>query len=498
MHRATATDFASWRKAARGLLGAGVPPEQVGWEGGRQPDLLAGAGELHRAGAGELHRAGAGDSYRAGAGDSYRAGAGDVHHAGARSDRGSAPAIPRTLLDALEACACHRDRPWPLMYRLLWRATHGEREVLDLAADDDVRALALSVKAVNRDCHKMKAFVRFREAPDGADGVRYVAWFEPEHHILARVAPFFVTRFAGMRWTIATPDGVATWDGERLALLAPEAAGALPAADAAEPLWRTYYERIFNPARLNVSMMRKEMPVRYWKHLPEAAAIPALVAAAGTRTRRMIEAPPTAPRAAGRGSATPPAPPADESLDTCRRCDLWRNATQAVPGRGPGRAPVMLVGEQPGDEEDLKGEPFVGPAGRLLDRLLAEADLARDAVHLTNAVKHFKWEPRGKRRLHKTPAQQEIDACHVWLEREIGTVAPRVIVALGGTALKSLGVKTGVGAAREASLRLPSGPRIVATWHPSAILRAEGERAAAMHAQLVDDLRKAARLAARA
>jgi DNA polymerase len=382
------------------------------------------------------------------------------------------------------------------MYRLLWRATHGERALLDLAADDDVRALALRVKAVHRECHKMKAFVRFRESPDGAGGVRYVAWFEPEHDILARVAPFFVERFAGMRWTIVTPQGAAAWDGERLAFVARDAAGALPAADAAEPLWRTYYERIFNPARLNVAMMRKEMPVRYWKNLPEAAAIPALVAAAGGRTRRMIDAAPAPPRSRGSDPGDPPAPPADATLDACRRCDLWRNATQGVPGRGPAHAPLMLVGEQPGDEEDLRGEPFVGPAGRLLDRLLAEAGVVRESAYLTNAVKHFKWEPRGKRRLHKTPAQQEIDACHHWLDQEIGAVAPRVIVALGATALKSLGVKLGVGAAREAAPHHAGGARIVATWHPSAILRAEGDRAATMHAQLVEDLRKAARLAA--
>jgi DNA polymerase len=242
-------------------------------------------------------------------------------------------------------------------------------------------------------------------------------------------------------------------------------------------------------------MMRKEMPVRYWKNLPEAAAIPALVAAAAPRTRGMIAAAPAPARA--RGAAPPSDPPPDDAtLDGCRRCDLWRNATQGVPGRGPQRTALMLVGEQPGDEEDLKGEPFVGPAGRLLDVLLAEAGVDRGGVWLTNAVKHFKWEPRGKRRLHKTPAQAEIDACHHWLDQEIARVAPRVIVALGATALKSLGPKLGVGAAREAVLHDASGARIVATYHPSAILRAEGERQGAMRALLVADLAAAARLAA--
>src|SRR3982750_2881875 len=122
----------------------------------------------------------------------------------------------------------------------------------------------------------------------------------------------------------------------------------------------------------------------------------------------------------------------------CRDCPLWANATQTVFGAGDPHASVMLVGEQPGDEEDRKGLPFVGPAGRLLDRALEAAGVEREHLYVTNAVKHFKWEPRGKRRLHKTPAQREVDACHQWLEREIETVKPQVIVALGSTAAKAV------------------------------------------------------------
>ncbi|SAL11598.1 phage SPO1 DNA polymerase-related protein [Caballeronia terrestris] len=138
------------------------------------------------------------------------------------------------------------------------------------------------------------------------------------------------------------------------------------------------------------------------------------------------------------------------SLDECRRCPLWKDATQAVPGAGPRHAPLMIVGEQPGDQEDLQGKPFVGPAGAMLDRALEEAGVERKEVYVTNAVKHFKWEPRGKRRMHKSPARREVDACHYWLDIESGKIEPKVIVALGATALKA--VLQGSGAKLQASM----------------------------------------------
>jgi len=174
--------------------------------------------------------------------------------------------------------------------------------------------------------------------------------------------------------------------------------------------------------------------------------------------------------------AQDPAPePSDQrpaTLDACRRCDLWRNATHGVPGDGPTPAPVMVVGEQPGNQEDLAGKAFVGPAGRLLDEAFEKAGLSRESVFLTNAVKHFKWELRGKRRLHKTPAQREIEACGYWLEDEFERVAPRVVVALGATALKAvLGVKA---TALRKVLGQPiehEGRTVIPTYHPSYALR---------------------------
>ncbi|HSN22111.1 MAG TPA: UdgX family uracil-DNA binding protein [Usitatibacter sp.] len=197
----------------------------------------------------------------------------------------------------------------------------------------------------------------------------------------------------------------------------------------------------------------------------------------------------------------PPASPASrierlrEEAAGCRDCPLWENATQTVFGEGNARARVMLVGEQPGDVEDREGHPFVGPAGRVLDEGLAEAGIERGDTYVTNAVKHFKWEPRGKRRLHKTPAQREIDACRQWLEREIATVQPAVVVCLGATAAKSLlGARFRISQSRGKVQQREGLPDLVPTFHPSYLLRLKdrpGEDEA--HAQFVADLRLAAR-----
>jgi DNA polymerase len=179
-----------------------------------------------------------------------------------------------------------------------------------------------------------------------------------------------------------------------------------------------------------------------------------------------------------------------EDAKHCRNCPLWRHATQTVFGAGASRARVMLVGEQPGDEEDRRGEPFVGPAGRLLDRALEAAGVDRTTLYVTNAVKHFKWEPRGKRRLHKTPAQREIEACRPWLEAEIAAVHPEVICCLGATAAKALlGPDFRVSLSRGKLVKSPYAPRVFATLHPSAVLRVRdaAERAAAFKS-LVRDL----------
>ena len=182
-----------------------------------------------------------------------------------------------------------------------------------------------------------------------------------------------------------------------------------------------------------------------------------------------------------------------ESAEDCRSCPLWANATQTVFGEGPQGAAIMLVGEQPGDREDLAGRPFVGPAGRLLDRALAAAGIERASVYVTNAVKHFKNEPRGKRRIHKKPADAEIEACHPWLERELDLVAPRVVVALGATAARAL---TGRATAieRNRGRLMPHGSaQLLVTVHPSFLLRVPEKYKADAYRRFVDDLKVAAR-----
>jgi DNA polymerase len=180
---------------------------------------------------------------------------------------------------------------------------------------------------------------------------------------------------------------------------------------------------------------------------------------------------------------------------TCRACPLWRTGTQTVFGEGSEHSPLLVVGEQPGDHEDLEGHPFVGPAGKLLDRALEATGVPRDEVYITNAVKHFKWEPRGKRRLHKTPAQREIEACLPWLEAEVAAVEPRVILCMGATAARAvMGGKVRVTENRGQALKSPLGKEVVITIHPAYILRLRSGVEEAF-AQFVADVGQAAKLA---
>lgn len=476
------TDFAGFRKAARDLATAGVPPPLVTWRvgAGDEDDLLARA-------------------------EPYRA-------PPPRSAVAPPPApelkVPRAFVALAETVICHSDLGrFSLLYRMLWRL-RVETRLMEIPTDPDVHAAERMAKSVRRDEHKMHAFVRFRELRT-EDGPVFVAWFEPQHFIEERVAGFFVRRFAGMRWSILTPRKGIHWDGEEVVFGPGGRREDVPHADAAETLWLTYYAHIFNPARLKVKAMTAEMPKKYWRNLPEAALIPSLIAGAEARAGSMMSAAPTAPperhlRQTARGFAMPAqpdlAPPdAPETLDrvraeamACTRCPLYRDATQTVFGEGPADARVMVVGEQPGDREDLAGRPFVGPAGQVFDEAVAEAGLDRGEFYVTNAVKHFKFEPRGKRRLHKKPNGSEIEACRWWLAKELTLVAPRLVVGMGGTALQALldrPVK--ITEIRGTFLEFGNAPPILATVHPSFILRLpdpalrEAERR-----RFVDDLKK--------
>ena len=467
---ADATDFAGWRAAARALRGGGVRPEQVRWSVG-EGDLFAAEGPP--------------------------------------SGPPAAFAVPRDFIELGAAVVHHRaDDRFDLLYRLLWRLA-AEAHLLELATDPEVARAAGYRRQVRTAVHKMHAFVRFRQVE--GEGETYVAWFEPPHPVLELAAPFFVDRFANMRWSILTPERCAHWDGETLRFTGGATAAEAPSADALEAHWRTYYASIFNPARLKVAAMQKEMPKRYWRNLPEARLIPQLIESAAARSEAMVEARPTETdrrlgkaiaRANRDGTYDDAFVPASvqqvwPAVQACRRCDLWRGATQGVAGEGPADAALMLVGEQPGDQEDLKGRPFVGPAGQLLDRALAEAGVERAEAYVTNAVKHFKYEPRGKRRLHKSPDAGEVRACRWWLEHERRLVKPKVIVAMGGTAALSVfGKAMPILKSRGRPLPLQDGAQGFVTVHPSYLLRLPDEAAkAAAFGLFVQDLAAAAELA---
>jgi probable DNA metabolism protein len=410
--------------------------------------------------------------------------------------------LSRSLVELLE-CLSHYRHPgrWELMYRLAWRASTENPRLLEDEADRDVRHARTMERAVERECHKMHAFVRFREVKREDGVVSWFAWFEPDHDILPRAAPFFAKRFTNATWTIATPDGAAVWEEGALRFIDAPFENTAPRHDEHETLWRTYYRNVCNVARINPRAMQREMPQRYWRNLPETAEIPGLVRDGlelfEQRHSEVDDTDLLTPISIQRALAELPS--FDSGPAACRRCDLWRHATQAVLGAGPENAPILIVGEQPGDEEDLRGLPFVGPAGRLLDGVFGEVGLDRTELYVTNAVKHFKWEPRGKRRLHKRPNTSEVSACSGWLEREIATVQPRVIVALGATALRSVaGFTDSIEVARKMALRHPGGAQIVCTYHPSAILRSDEERAQVLREALIHDLRRAKELVTKA
>jgi DNA polymerase len=381
--------------------------------------------------------------------------------------------------------------------------------LVEIASDPDVRAAAVMRKSVHEAIHKMHAFVRFRRV-EGEAKETYVAWFEPAHRVAPAASEWFVRRMAKLRFSILTPEVGIHWDGSALTTSAGLDRGQAPAEDALEDFWRAYYASVFNPARLNPRVMTQHMPRKYWRNLPEAELIPQLVGQARGRTEAMVRAAPTLPshRAAriAAGRAGEAAPDADaprtlaevtRGLTHCRRCPLWRDATQAVHGEGPASARLMLVGEQPGDQEDLAGRPFVGPAGAILNKALAEAGAPREDFYVTNAVKHFRHEMRGKRRLHKSPNAGEAQACRWWFDHERRLVRPRVIVALGATAARAvLGRAVSVMSSRGHAGPLEDGATGFVTVHPSYLLRIpEAEAKAAAYDDFVRDLRAAYALA---
>jgi uracil-DNA glycosylase len=457
------TDFEGWRNAARSLVLNDVPPADVTWKvRGEEPELFEQEiSPLPDAPEGAFN-------------------------------------VPAKFVELARAAILHRDpERFAILYRLLWRL-RSNHDLLNLATDRDVARLSAMASAVHRDEHKMHA-LRFREV--GRDPKsHFVAWFEPEHHIVELTAPFFASRFADMPWSILTPDLCAHWDGHAISFTPGVDQAEAPSEDRLEETWWRYYASIFNPTR---KTMEREMPKKYWRNLPEASLIKPLIADAGRMANAMSANEPHEPQKRQDTPMPHKAAASAESLDAlreeashCRACPLWKNATQTVFGEGPRNARIVLVGEQPGDKEDLAGQPFVGPAGQMLDRALEEAGVDRTKVYVTNAVKHFKFVPRGKIRLHQKPSTPEIKACRQWYERELAAIEPDLVVALGATAAQSvLGKVTPINRNRGHLIDLPEGPKALVTVHPSYLLRVpDADTKAREYERFVDDLKIAAKL----
>ena len=351
-------------------------------------------------------------------------------------------------LVALASVAIQAREPerFGLLYSLVWRAHAGEK-LLEDDNDPDLllaRRMALAVRA---DAHRMRTNMRFLPvAEDG--GTRFLGWFAPNHFVLPANARLIAHRFPDLVFSIVTPDGAAHWDGSALLF-----GSGLRHADDDETLqawWDRHATTLQEQAEAGTS-------------IPEAEAL--------DEVPRPPDLPALGPVVL-RSAADPALIRAGKDAAGCRRCPLYEPATQVVFGEGPATSAVMFVGEQPGDQEDIIGRPFVGPAGQIMDRALEEAGIDRRTVYVTNAVKHFKFTQRGKRRIHQTPEVPEIQACGVWLGLERDHLRPRLLVLMGGSAARAvMGRAVTISRERGRPLQLADGQTVFVTVHPSYLLR---------------------------
>lgn len=412
-------DFDAWRPAARVLLAANVPPAGVVFDDGTTPGLFA---------AQELPTPPASAAFN----------------------------VPRAFVTLAEAVACHRDpRRWECLYRALWRLTHGEPHLLDLATDDDVSWLLQAEKSVRRDIHKMHAFVRFR-----AVGEHFVAWHRPDHRIVRRAAPFFARRFPEMLWSVLTPDESVLWDRDGLRFGPGVPAKDAPAPDELEGMWKTYFRATFNPARIKIKAMKKELPVRHWATLPETAIIPDLLAEAPARVAAMVAHQEGCARSAADFlPATRDLASLGVAARACSACGLCSPDSPPVFGEGMSSARLVLVGDR----------PIGGAAGEMLDAALDEAGIDRTAVYRTHAVKYAAGD--GKR-----VGMREAAACRPWLLAELAAIRPAVVVCLGPAAARAVLGPLFKFADRRGEVMAVGKAKAVATVHPAAAVRA-GTRA---------------------
>ena len=345
-----------------------------------------------------------------------------------------------------------------LLYRVVWRANAGKPDDGEL---HEAQRLSLAVRA---EAHRMRTHVRFLPVKDG-NRTRYLGWYAPAHYVLEANAQLIARRFPELMFSIVTPDGTAHWDGAELRF---SAGGHRVANDEALQAWWHHHRE--DAARIGASVPEAEA----LDEAPRSPDVPALGPV-------MLPLHPDAGLQEAVGESA-----------TCHRCELYAAATQTVFGEGPAQAKVLFVGEQPGDQEDVIGRPFVGPAGQIMDRAMEEAGIDRRTVYITNAVKHFKFAPRGKRRIHQTPEAPEIQACRFWLDVELVRLRPKLVVAMGGTAARALlGRAVTITRERGRPIELPDGQAAFVTVHPSFLLRVPDEDAKQReYRAFVADLRK--------
>jgi DNA polymerase len=407
----------------------------------------------------------------------------------------------------VEAVARHRDPArWSFSYSVLWRLTHGEPGLLDVVTDDDVYALLRMEREVRRDLEAMKGEIRFRRFGQGA-AAHYAAWYQPAHRILELVAPYFQRRFGVITWSVVTPDASIHWNGEELRW--GDGAPETPSSQSAPGGSTNHWWHAVGRSLATGSTEQATVGTASRGYRQPSLPMPRALSGSG----RSLDWPPDtsrefrlAPQPQRRSSLATSAEEylpdntdnltaLSEAAEECRGCELCKNATQTVFGAGPQNARIVFVGEQPGDHEDRRGKPFVGPAGKLLDDVLNEVGIDRDKIYVTNAVKHFKWTARGKRRLHGKPTAREVAACRPWLEAELLAIRPQLLVCMGATAVASL-LGAGHRLTKEHGRVFASewAPETVVTYHPSAILRAQAsESGPELRALFVDDMKQVAR-----
>ncbi len=390
------------------------------------------------------------------------------------ADETGAFTISRTLV-ALAAQAIQARDPtrFDLLYRLVWRAHAGER-VLEDRADPDLRRAQGLALAVRAEQHRMRTQLRYLPVESGK---RHLGWYTPAHFVLEANAQLLARRFPRLVVSIITPDGSAHWDEAGLRFGPGTDPAAVPDDAGLAAYWRAYGAELLEASRPGTSIPAAE-PLGDDPWPPDRTPVGAVVMPEG---------------------ADPGIQTAIHEAADCRRCHLWEPATQTVFGEGPAHARLMFIGEQPGDQEDVIGRPFVGPAGLMLDRAMAEAGIDRRSAYVTNAVKHFKFTPRGKRRIHQTPEAPEIQACRFWLDVERVRLAPALVVLLGATAARAvLGRAVTIGRERGRPIHLSDTETAFVTVHPSFLLRVPDEEARHReYRAFVADLKKVAQLAAR-